>query len=286
MSCPFLREGRARYCHAAPVRKLILDGPGSAGAGRCGTPEYRECPMADANSAGAACPHLEQVHVQYCGAAGTPKLIPFSEAGLSRCGGTGHRYCELYLSMARPHHTPATGTGMYHAPNHMWLDAGEGGLCQVGIDSFLARAAGRIDSVLFIPQRGKELPSVVLTVGTHEWTLVFPNPLRVSEFNGHLKSNPEPLMQDPYGAGWLLEGQAVQDRTGEGLLRGKEADHWMAAEERRLAEFVHDALGRDTGYAADGGTPEPGIARLLSREDAARMYQEFFSTRTSWARRK
>jgi len=34
MACPFLKEGRARYCHAAPVQKLILEGPGAADGGR------------------------------------------------------------------------------------------------------------------------------------------------------------------------------------------------------------------------------------------------------------
>ena len=40
MPCPFLREGRARYCHAAPVRKLILDGPGASEGGRCASARY------------------------------------------------------------------------------------------------------------------------------------------------------------------------------------------------------------------------------------------------------
>ena len=31
MACPFLKEGRAQYCHAAPVGKLILEGPGFLG---------------------------------------------------------------------------------------------------------------------------------------------------------------------------------------------------------------------------------------------------------------
>jgi hypothetical protein len=34
MPCPFLKEGRARYCHTAPVQRLILDGPGAADGGR------------------------------------------------------------------------------------------------------------------------------------------------------------------------------------------------------------------------------------------------------------
>ena len=285
MSCPFLREGRARYCHVAPLRKLILDGPGSAGAGRCDTPGYRECPLAVSEAPGNSCPHLEQIHVQYCGATGAPKLIPFSEASLSRCGGPGYRYCDLYLSMARPHSGRAAGENLYYASNHLWLDAGEGGLCQVGIDALLARTIGTADSVLFVPQRGQELPSVVLTVNGHEWTLVFPNPLRVKDVNGQLRTHPERLTADPYGAGWLLEGWAVDDQTTETLRHGAEADAWLTAEELRLTEFVHESLGRATGCAADGGVPAPGVARLMPREEASQLYQEFFAVKPDWQRR-
>ena len=49
MACPFLKEGRARYCHAAPVQKLILDGPGAADGGRCASPQYVQCALAAKN---------------------------------------------------------------------------------------------------------------------------------------------------------------------------------------------------------------------------------------------
>jgi glycine cleavage system H lipoate-binding protein len=275
MSCPFLREGRARYCHAAPVRKLILDGPGSAGAGRCETAEYRLCPLVQANEAAPVCPHLEAIHVQYCGASGTPKLVPYSEAGLSRCGGSGFRYCELYLSIARPHARQQEPAGLHHATNHLWLDADEGGMCQIGVDSMLAHVAGHVDRVLFVTPSGMARPTVVLTVGDAEWTMVFPNIMRISEVNGHLRQDPSKLSTDPYGAGWLFEGWDVPNRTCAGLLRGAQAAEWLTGEEHRLAEFVHGQLGPDS--PCDGGTAAAGVARLLPREQAVRLYHQFFA---------
>ena len=69
MACPFLKEGRAQYCHAAPARKLILEGPGVSGAGRCASPEYYRCDLFGKDELRQErCPHLEEVHVQYCGA--------------------------------------------------------------------------------------------------------------------------------------------------------------------------------------------------------------------------
>lgn len=275
MSCPFLREGRARYCHAAPLRKLILDGPGSDGAGRCETADYRECPLVQAHEAAPTCPHLEAMHVQYCGASGTPKLVPYSEAGLSRCGGTGFRYCDLYLSMARPHARLDDPGNLHHATNHLWLDADHGGLCQIGVDSMLANVAGSVDRVLFVTPTGTARPTVVLTVGDAEWTMVFPNTMRISEVNAHLRHDPSKVCEDPYGSGWLFEGWEVPERTRSGLLDGTQATQWLRVEEQRLAEFIHARQAQDC--PCDGGSAAPGVARLLPREDAVRLYHEFFA---------
>lgn len=69
MRCSFLKEGRALYCHAAPVRKLILEGPGVSGAGRCESPNYYLCELVGKDEERRdSCPHLEEIQVQYCGA--------------------------------------------------------------------------------------------------------------------------------------------------------------------------------------------------------------------------
>lgn len=104
MACPFLKEGRARYCHAAPLKKLILDGPGATQGGRCTSADYRACEwFVDDGTAHDHCPHLEEIRVQYCGVAPVTKLVPFSDSELSSCTSNSYRYCDSYLSLARPH---------------------------------------------------------------------------------------------------------------------------------------------------------------------------------------
>ena len=158
MACPFLREGRARYCHAAPIRKLILDGPGSVG-GRCTSPGYATCELA-AKGYGAKdrCPHLEEIRVQYCGVSPIPKLVPFSESQLSSCTSDNYRYCDSYLHLARPHTTTPPPNLLYTA-NHFWLDAEESGLCHIGVDGFLADVVGNVDGVTFVTTRGTHSPT-------------------------------------------------------------------------------------------------------------------------------
>ena len=147
MACPFLKEGRARYCHAAPVRKLIPEGPGAAGSGRCASAQYMQGALVangdlQSNVQQDRCPHLEGIRVQYCGVSPVTKLVPFSDSELSNCTSNTYRYCDSYLSLARPH-TSAPPAHLFCLPNHFWMDAEESGLCHIGIGGFLADVAGQ-----------------------------------------------------------------------------------------------------------------------------------------------
>jgi glycine cleavage system H lipoate-binding protein len=282
MSCPFLREGRARYCHAAPVRKLILDGPGVADGGRCATPEYRNCELvrnraiADSASEGR-CPHLEEVRVQYCGAAPVTKLVPFSDSQLSSCSNEGYRYCDSYLSFARPHATTPPANVLY-APNHLWLDAEESGFCHIGVDAFLMDLAGTIDAITFVTLHGTHCPALALTVCGVEWPMSFPNPLMIQGVNHRVGRDPARLGTDPYGAGWLFEGWEIPGRTRVGLISGPQATAWQEQERERLARNIHQTHAVN----CDGGVPVHGIAQLLPKQQLVGLFQHFFS-RNAWA---
>jgi hypothetical protein len=173
MACPFLKEGRARYCHAAPVQKLILDGPGAVDGGRCVSADYRQCALIAKGSPQQDCPHLEQIRVQYCGVSPVTKLVPFSDSELSSCTSNTYRYCDSYLLLARSH-ANSTPAHLLYAANHFWLDAEESGLCHVGIDGFLADVAGSVDGITFVTARGTHCPSLALTVNGVEWPMSFP----------------------------------------------------------------------------------------------------------------
>lgn len=278
MPCPFLREGRARYCHAAPVRKLILDGPGVAHDGRCASPRYVECVLARSNETPRErCPHLEDIRVQYCSVSPIPKLVPFSDSELSSCTSNTYRYCDSYLHLAQPHSTTASAT-LFYSQNHFWLDAEDSGLCHIGMDSFLADVAGTADGITFVSARGTQCPSLTLTVHGVEWPMSFPNPVMIQKVNSRLRSDPARLTADPYGAGWLFEGWEVPGRTRTGLICGPQATAWQAHERERLSHEIHEIHAP----GCDGGTPVRGVARFLSRQDLVRLLQHFF-LKTDWS---
>jgi glycine cleavage system H lipoate-binding protein len=277
MTCPFLREGRARYCNAAPVRKLILDGPGATAGGRCTSPAYTECALVVQNeSGGGRCPHLEEIHVQYCGASPVARLVPFSESSLSRCSNGGHRYCDNYLGIAHPHRGEPSAELLF-TPNHLWLDVNEDGMCHVGLDSFLASVVHRVEGITFVTHSGTRRPVVTVRVDGVEWPIAFPNPLLIQGVNINLQSHPERVTQDPYGSGWLFEGWELPNRTRDGLIAGPRAAAWMSEERQRLSRFVND----NQQLCADGGEAAPGVAHLLPRASVIALFQQFFG-RTGW----
>ena len=275
MACPFLKEGRARYCHAAPVQKLILDGPGAADGGRCTSPQYAQCELVAKNSVyHDRCPHLEEIRVQYCGVSPVTKLVPFSDSQLSSCTSNTYRYCDSYLLLARPHATTPPANLLY-TPNHFWLDAEESGLCHIGIDGFLADVAGQVDGITFVTAHGTHCPSLALTVHGVEWPMSFPNPLMIQKVNSRVRSDPTRLTADPYGAGWLFEGWEVPGRTRAGLVSGPQAAAWQAEEQERLSDEIHATHAP----GCDGGSPVRGVAQLLSRQHLVCLFQHFFSNR-------
>ena len=275
MPCPFLKEGRARYCHAAPVRKLILEEPGAADGGRCASRQYVQCELvAKSGAQQERCPHQEEIRVQYCGVSPVTKLVPFSESALSSCTSDAFRFCDSYLLLARPHANGAPGN-LFYSANHFWLDAEESGLCHIGLDGFLADVAGKADGVTFVTVHGTHCPALSLSIHGVEWPMSFPNPLLIQKVNSRVRSDPARLTADPYGAGWLFEGFELPGRTRSGLVSGKQAAAWQAEERERLTQEIHERHAP----GCDGGSPVLGVAQLLSRADLVCLLQHFFSAR-------
>jgi glycine cleavage system H lipoate-binding protein len=237
------------------------------------------CALVRQDERGAGrCPDLEQMHVQYCGAAPIAKLVPFSDSPGSPCAGEGFRYCDSYLMRARPHGSSAPAQSLLYAPNHLWLDVAESGLCHIGIDAFLAGAAGVVDRVTFVNSHGTHRPAVALTVNGVEWPMMFPNPMLIQSVNARVRSDPKVVTADPYGSGWLFEGWELPGKTRAGLISGPQAEAWQTEEREGLAHHVNDTQGLN----GDGGYAVRGVAQLLGQQDVVRLFQQFFS-RTTWA---
>lgn len=286
MVCPFLKETSVRYCQSAPVRKLIPTAWTGACQDMCATPEFVTCQQYQEQAGfepAAACPHLRESLMQYCGAAPVARFVPWSEALVSRCGNGSHRYCELYLGLAHPDVSGAEVDGLpmpewlSYSANHMWLDVTDDGACHIGIDAFLSRALGAVDRVQYVWTKGRRRATAVLSVAGFEFQVVFPNDVILDNCNLYLRADPSKLTTEPYTGGWLFEGTLAPE-TRASMLEGQPARAWMQAEQRRMNEFLQQHVSSELGpLACDGGLFAAGAALELDREHLLALFHEFFS---------
>lgn len=320
MRCPFLREAQVKFCKSSAYKKMILRTAANANGEKCSSHDYVTCPDAktlnEEHPSQSHCPFLHESLVQYCSAASVTKYIPYSESLLSRCGNESHHHCELYLAMAEPDvqtapavHSPAKGqqedtvnewvegirvpSGLGYTGNHMWLETSKDGMCHVGVDAFLTKIIAGLDGITFVKGKGTSRPAAVLTVRGVDLQMVFPYYMEITGTNNYLRANPEKLIADPYGPGWLFEGiepKAAQtaDPERSGLMRGATAVEWMRKEVERVSEFVHEQAFKShqegKPLVMDGGLFSGELIQHLNREDALNLFNQFFSPYASWRR--
>jgi len=305
MRCGFLKEIEVRFCELAPFRKWIQRVPLPTDQELCSGDEWGRCPLVadrlEKREELATCPFLRQRTMLFCSADPAPRFIPYSDALVSRCRCDAHLYCDAYLSVARPHGSPrvkreTNGDApeapphLLYAPNHMWLDARPDGTSIVGLDAFLARVLGHVDSVTFMTTRGVRRPAVDVTTRGVDMQIVFPNVMELLEVNLAVREDPERIVADPYESGWLFSGRSVFDSgegstngTADGLRGGPAADAWMREEWDHAIEFFHEWLGSQRASAGsvqcDGGAPVGALAAHLDRTALLRLFNTFFSLR-------
>ncbi|HVO09337.1 MAG TPA: hypothetical protein VMX54_01175 [Vicinamibacteria bacterium] len=266
MRCRFLREEQVKSCQAAPFRKSLVRASVRSDLERCSGAAHLSCPLAaqsrEAHPSPAHCPFLHESLMQFCSLTPLPRYVPWSESPELRCAHDGHRYCELFREAA-PASALAGGRGepethvvervplpgwLLYAPNHLWLDPGDDGVCHLGIDAFASRLLGPVERLALLTVSGTVRPAVVLTVRGVDLTLVFPLPLTLIAANGRLRSRLDRLTADPYGLGWLFEARwrPGDGRRADGTLReGAAAREWMATEVRRAEGRLQPEVARE-----------------------------------------
>lgn len=163
-------------------------------------------------------------------------------------------------------------------PGHAWA-APAGPAVLVGMDDFARRLIG--------PMKGVRLPRAgdVLRQGETGWTvladgkaldMVSPVDGVVVDVNQAAALQPESVMDDPYGRGWLLKVRPTQwTRSARQLLAGSAARRLLEDAGDRLRAHVTPDLGL---VLQDGGRPIQGVARELAPESWDELARTFLLT--------
>lgn len=292
MQCPFLAETHVRNCHSTALARPIPHTGRTAEAGICTTAAHRQCPLFDGEPgapAAARCPHLVESPMLYCTAAPVVKFIPYSQTEVSRCGNGRHAYCEVYLSAACGGSRPSRRVegvvvpeDLYFTANHMWLDQGEDDYWHIGVDGFLAGLLGQMDRVSYLTTTGKCRPAAMLSVQGVDLHLAFPHEVCLLEPHASLRATPERVNSEPYGRGWLFEGQSP---VPPGMRRGDTVMVWMRSEVGRMSRWVHAHIQRlKPELRADGGLFAGDLLSRLTPGEILSLFHDFFLPRRAWER--
>lgn len=161
------------------------------------------------------------------------------------------------------------GSVFYH-PEHCWVKVEEPEKVRVGIDDLLSQLVVRVE-VVILPQVGSRADQggcfAHLIRDDYIVPLVSPLSGAVESLNRRLKKEPELIVRDPRGEGWLvtlrpddLEGQVSR------LLFGRRALSWYRREEQELIALAGVVLQQ--GAASIGPTLQDGGVRVRSLREA------------------
>lgn len=180
-----------------------------------------------------------------------------------------------------PMRLPEPPQGVFLDPAHTWLRITTDGRLRVGVDDFLTEALGGVTAVT-APRAGTAVsrgePLVTLSLANGR-ALTLPSPAdgEVVSTNAKVLDDPNALVRDPYGAGWVVSLFTRDHHAAiEPLKIGSAATSFLRKELHRLAEFL-SAGNAPALVAADGGTPLRGAVASLDEARLAAFAGEFLA---------
>ena len=165
-----------------------------------------------------------------------------------------------------PDRWPRLPEGAYLTEGHTWLLPQEQGVFRSGVDPLITHALGAVGRVA-PPSVGQEVleGAPLFLLERQGRLLTIPSPVtgRILSVNGELQEQPELVVRDPYGKGWvcsLLPMRILEDKP---VMRaGAKALAWLQREANRFSDFLwlRSPSEADLGATApDGGDPAPGV---------------------------
>lgn len=119
----------------------------------------------------------------------------------------------------------------YDPDTHFWVQQVGDGRVRVGFDALTADTYGALAQLLMVPvgttvERGEEFGS--LEAAKFVGPLTAPVSGVLAAVNEAALADPETVLRDPYGAGWLAE--FTMSAVPAGLVEGEDARSWFSRE--------------------------------------------------------
>ncbi len=169
--------------------------------------------------------------------------------------------------------------GIYLHPGHTWVKIEEDNTVRVGLDEFILRALGPLDSIS-MPLLGKEVqqdqPVITLARGANIVKMLSPISGVVTAANSKMTTLSVVGNADAYADGWILRIHTDDLRQElKNLKMGAEMTEFIGEEIEHLFREIEDAVGP---LAADGGQLVEDICGKLPQLDWNKLARSFLRT--------
>ncbi len=175
--------------------------------------------------------------------------------------------------------------GLFFHPGHTWAAMTEAGVAKVGIDDFIRKLFGTIDSIEFKKTGGEVKqgePLFVIKQGDRTFEMVAPVDGVIETTNTKIADDPSILRVDTYQNGWLAAIKPTNLKKNiENLNIADSAKEWAREELARLRDFFAGASfeNRLVGKTLqDGGPPVEGVLSYMS-DEAVKQFEDTFLKR-------
>jgi glycine cleavage system H lipoate-binding protein len=170
---------------------------------------------------------------------------------------------------------------VFFHPGHTWARLKSGDSFVVGIDDFVHKALGGVQSVA-LPRVGALVeqgePVITIEHNGKKLSLVSPVSGTIYAINTDALENPALIGENPYDEGWLFAVEPSNISASLSMMRvAEEAANWVRREIARFREFLvtsgaTPALGE---ALPDGGVPVQGSLDVLDTQHLHAFEEQF-----------
>jgi len=156
---------------------------------------------------------------------------------------------------------------LYYHQGHTWAAPQKTGLVMIGVSEFAAKVLGAPTSIR-LPRVGETcrqgVPAFTLSRNDKSLDMLSPLDGQVVAVNGRVLDDPETVVSEPYGNGWLMMLKPRELKSDlRNLISGTVARSWMEESATILRSIFNPALGL---VFPDGGMPEAGLVGQLDNK--------------------
>lgn len=157
------------------------------------------------------------------------------------------------------------------AVNHTWVRRDADGTATIGVDDFLGRLVGAVESIVLPGVGAMVTPAttdIALRKGKKALELSSPLLGRVVDVNPAIVKDPSLSRTDPYGKGWLMKVRPSPEHKDILLSYTVEKPaEWLAQQTERAKEFFRIQLRHgQLALMQDGGVPADGLLQECDAE--------------------